>query len=737
MRILRTLALLGIALIVGRTMSAADLTNVWTFRSLGTGEVEYDLKSGHALITNAFTITYGPATLTADKAEFDQQSGEVWAQGHVRLTRGAQVWASDKVFYNFQTGQMSADVFRTGQRPYFVEGDALVGERTNNVYAVANGFFTTDDTTKPGYRIRAKVVTVVPGEYIEARNATVLVGKVPVFWLPYLHKTLKGQPNQFTVTPGYRGVYGPFLLGAYHWYWEDKLDGAVHADYRGKRGPGVGPDLGWHTPELGEGKMRYYYTYDQEPTADQFNQQVPRNRQRVWFAEQLTLRTNLTGRAMVRWESDPNVTKDFFEAEYRQNVQPNSYVELNQDWANWNANVYVAPQVNPFLDTIERLPDLTLSGLRQQLGESPFYYETDSSLGYYRHQFPDWETNSLRLYPTNNYAAGRADTYHQITLPKTFFGWLNVAPRVGGRFSYYTTASGPGATTQDETRAVFNTGAEVSAKASRLWPEVQSRTLELNGLRHIISPSVNYVYVPSPSTLPPRLPQFDSELPSYRLTPIEYPDYNSIDSVDSQNVLRLTLRNKLQTKREHGVDNLLNWALYTDWRLKPRAGQTTFADAYSDLDFKPRSWLTFSSQLRYNIGNGEFDESDHWATVHPTAADWSFAVGHRYRRASDIYGTNDLGNNTIMTSITYRFNENWCFRVRHHFEARDGVMEEQQYTLYRDLRSWTAALTFRVRAVRDGADDFGVAVSFSLKQFPSHKLGSDSDFSNSNALLGG
>lgn len=233
--------------------------------------------------------------------------------------------------------------------------------------------------------------------------------------------------------------------------------------------------------------------------------------------------------------------------------------------------------------------------------------------------------------------------------------------------------------------------------------------------------------MPSPHPLPGRLPQFDTELPSYRLMPIEYPDYNAIDSVDSQNVLRLGLRNKLQTHRKPGVENLVNWALYTDWRLKPRTGQATFADAYSDLDFKPRSWLTFNSELRYGINQGKFNELGHWATVQPLGADWSASLGHRYRRASDYYGPSDVGNNTVMTSLYYRLNENWGFRLRHHFEARDGVMEEQQYTVYRDLRSWTAALTFRIRGVREGSDDVGVAFSLSLKQFPRYKLGSDRD----------
>ena len=30
-------------------------------------------------------------------------------------------------------------------------------------------------------------------------------------------------------------------------------------------------------------------------------------------------------------------------------------------------------------------------------------------------------------------AAANGITYHQVLLPETFFGWLNVTPRAGGR----------------------------------------------------------------------------------------------------------------------------------------------------------------------------------------------------------------------------------------------------------------------------------------------------------------
>ena len=174
--------------------------------------------------------------------------------------------------------------------------------------------------------------------------------------------------------------------------------------------------------------------------------------------------------------------------------------------------------------------------MRQQLGASPFYYESESSVGYFRFQ-PVENTGGT------NYSAMRADTFHQILLPETFFGWLNVTPRIGGRFTHYgeTDSDARGGDLSEQNRGVFNTGAEVSFKASQLWSNVRSKFWDADGIRHIIEPSVNYVFVPNPSVEPTKLPQFDTEIPSLRLLPVDFPDYNAIDAIDSQNVLRLGL----------------------------------------------------------------------------------------------------------------------------------------------------------------------------------------------------
>ena len=517
------------------------------------------------------------------------------------------------------------------------------------------------------------------------------------------------------------------MLGKYTWYLNDELSGVAHLDYREKRGVGLGPDFNYNLGPWGHGTLSYYYTHDRDPNIDQLGVPIPENRQRLYFSYQANPATNLYLLSQVRYESDLAVDRDFFETTYGRNPQPSSFFEADKFWQNFSLDAYVQPQVNGFLQTVERLPDIRLTGFRQQLGTSPFYYESESSAGYYRQQFAE---NALtnESPPGLHYEAARADTYHQILLPQTFFGWLNVTPRVGGRLTSYSASGGPGGTNDVANRGVFNTGAEVSFKASRLWPEVESSLLDVNGLRHIIEPSVNYVFVPNPTTPPSQLPQFDYELPSLWLLPIEFPDFNAIDSIDSQNVIRWGLGNKLQTKRDGQVVNLVNWSLYTDWRLQPTAGQSALSDVFSDLLLKPRSWLTLESLVRLDPNDGQLRMAYETLTFQPSSV-WSWRLGQYYlvddnSSSPTAWGT---GNNVYNSTLYYRLDENWGFRVAHYFEARSGRLLQQSYAVYRDLRSWTVALTFLVRdsSATTGPEDYTVALTFSLKAYPQFAQGTD------------
>jgi len=743
----------------------------WTIDATGTnGFIEYP-EGGVVVAGNGVTVTSHGVVLMANQVEADAESGEVKARGDVMILGRDHLWRGTNVLYNFKTGEIQSGTFKTENDPFFLAGEHLTG-RTNQFYNATNVTITTDNYAKPAFKIRARRLVMYPGDHFEAHDAMLYVGNVPVFYFPYYRRSFGPHPNNFVFTPGYRGTFGPFLLGTYNWRANDQVDGALHLDLRERRGVGGGPDLNFHLgPKWGDGSARYYFTHDSEPNIDGITNTIspipatlPHDRSRFAFAYKAEPVTNLTAKISMNYQSDPLILRDFFEREYRANVQPNSFAELNKVWPNYSLDAMVQPRLNDFWERVERLPDIKLTALRQQVGVTPIYYEGESSAGYFKRSFANTDPFNI----TNNYSAGRMDTFHQFVLPQTYFGWLNVTPRVGGRLTYYRSEDGYFAQTNDFTRGVFNTGAEASFKLSRVWTEPKSKLWDVNGLRHIIEPSINYVFVPSPTTPPSQLPQFDYEVPSLRLLPIDYPEYNAIDSIDSQNVLRLALRNKLQTKRENGVENLLNWALYTDWRLATRPDKTvtlqestatstnavphrihqeSFANVFSDVDLRPRSWLFINSQLRFDVENNRFNETFNQVTVQPNNV-WSASVSYRYLINNDPGLVNPLvqqlqisdlipipsqeleipGHKTVQASVHYRLNENWAARISGRFEGRDGTFEEQQYTIYRDLRSWTAALSFRLHQNQGAAhNDFTIALTFSLKALPRFGLGSDSE----------
>jgi LPS-assembly protein len=663
--------------------------------------------------SNGVVVRQGDAVLTADNISLDETGRHVVADGNVTLQGQNLFWIGDFLEYNFNTREIGAHSYRAGIGPLFVAGDKLTGASTNKVYEAQSAFITTDDQEHPGYYVLAKSVTIHDRE-VTARDATLYLGNTPVFYLPYYRRTVGPHSTYWVLTPGYRSRFGPYLLTEYHWNLHRGLDAGVKLDFRAKRGLGVGPTLSYELDKIGKGDFEYYFAHDWDAHKDPNMAGFSEDRQRLKFSHQLQLQTNLVAKATVNYQSDPLFLHDFFEGEYRTNSQPKTVFEVSKLWSNFTIDAVAQPQINPFFPTVERLPDIRFTGLRQQLGITPFFYETDNSFAYLR--------NKPGSYPGTNYSAMRADSYHQLTLPLTYFGFLNVTPRAGGRFTHYSETESSVLQLDNEDRFVFNTGVETSFKASRLYSGARSEFLDVTDLRHIIEPSINYVFVPNPNVRPYRLPQFDTEVPSLRLLPVDFPDYNAIDSIDSQNVFRLGLRNKLQTKRNGEVDTLANWYLVTDWRIDPHPGQSTFSDIYSDLDFKPRSWLLFNSETRYNVDHTQFNLADHSVTVTPGDR-WSARLGHRYFRGDPAFGP-DSDNNIVYSTLYYRLNENWGARISHHFEARDGTMEEQFYTVYRDFRSFTGALTFRVRDERTGPKDYTVAFTMQLKSRPT-KAGKD------------
>jgi LPS-assembly protein len=707
---------------------------------------EMKMEGGTNHFLNGGVASNQTTVITFDKATDDAAADLLTAEGDVTILDHGHIWRGTNFIYNTKTGAVQAGWFKTMLMPYSISGQRLGGV-SNKVETATNAIVSTDDYQKPIFTLHAKTITIAPGEYIEAKQATLYIGKTPVFYYPYYRRSLKKHPNNWEFVPGYRSLFGPYLLSAYNWYGNGLLDGTIHADERERRGLAGGPDFALHLGQWGEAAFRYYYARDQDPQADGIA--VPHlgeNRQRGQFVyEGYSSSSNFSAKVVANYQSDPLVIRDFYLNEYNKDVEPASFSEVTELWHNWVLDGMFQPRLVNFFETVERLPDLKLTGLRQEVGATPIYYESETSVGYFKRAFSETNvsvpfTNYSLLpgglgydvtegvtggYP--NYSAARADTFHQFTLPETFFGWLNIAPRVGGRATYYSDVEGTQIHTNQQGRGLFNAGVDISFKASRVFPNAESDLWDVHALRHIIEPEFDYAYIPTASS---HVPLFDYQLPSLRLLPLDFPDYNSIDSIHSENVLRLMLRNKLQTKRRDGIEDLVNWAVYTDWNLNPGTNHA-FADLYSDLDLRPRSWITFNSSTRYDMANTRWREAIERVFIQPTTA-LSLSASYYYLMNNDpefqtFPGQSLAGHNLIDFSLYYRFNENWGAHIAERFEAQNGTMQEQIYSIYRDLRSWTATLTFRVNQGPGQPTDFTAGVTFSLKAFPRYKLNADSD----------
>ena len=719
----RPLLILALAgeFLVGFNILAQDLdesASDWTVEALpgSKGVIKYDTPTGKIRASGGVQVTFKANTneetiLTSSTAVLSRKTGEIVATGNVNLRRGEIVWKCERIEYNFNTKNIKAVQFTSGNQNALIRGAGMNGNLTKDIYQAENSVFTADDNKNPDFYIKANKIEIKPGEYLIFRGATFYAGKVPVFYLPYYKRSLKENPWNLHLKPGYKSEWGGFLSSSIRFPTGEIFDSEFNLDYRTGRGLGLGPSIKYDNPQWGGGTLSLYRAYDEDPLTESRGNPIRKERDLLQWSHRVR-RDNLTATGVLNYESDEYMRRDFFQDQYQRNVQPNSYLEVSRDWSNYNLSVLAQPRVNSFYEGIQRTPDIMLSGTRHQLGNSPVYYDTESSIGYFERRY-DYASNN------NDYGLFRADTLHQIYLPKTYGGWLNVTPRLGARFTHYGVSNGPETTRNSSERYIGHTGVEISTKLSKMMPVFDSKLLGINnGARHIIEPSLNYAFIPRPNRVSSEIDQFDYEINSPRLLPIELPEYNAIDNINSKNVLRMSLRNRLQTKRYDSVVDVIDWNVYTDWRLNPNVGQNTLADAFSDTYLRPRDWVTLNSNLRYDVDNSLWRTYANGITLHPKSHRWGINAGQYYYLPHPNTSSSD-STNVYYSGLSLVLNENWSFSTRQYYDSNDGELSRHNYIVEKDMRSWTffIDLSFRKNNERRG-DGASISVNYSLKASP-------------------
>jgi hypothetical protein len=387
----------------------------------------------------------------------------------------------------------------------------------------------------------------------------------------------------------------------------------------------------------------------------------------------------------------------------------------------------VRKQFNKDFEASESLPALSLDLKRQPFLDTGVFYDGETSVSKLRRNF----LKTSGPFEYINYDTVRLDTFHQWSYPKVLGGWFSLIPRVGVRGTHYgssvlDTKLAPGDALYGSggslDRGVLNAGVETSFKLSRVFDGVENRTWGIDGLRHILQPFANLSWV-STSRSPSMILPMDSLNGSSKLPAIDFPQFNTIDSITNWDVLRMGVRNRLQTHRDQDTLNWLELETFMDLRIEQpdyasvkSADTGQYSNLFNRLRWNPLPWIGVTVDSQVPVMDQGFTELNTETNLQVTR-DLTFSVGNRF-----VNGNTYFTNSNLMTGgARYRVNDNWSMSFNENYEFQTRQFEYQRYSIDRDLRSWMASFSLVVRE-RAPKNDVAFLLTLILKDVPKFRL---------------
>lgn len=685
---------------------------------LQADQVSFNQTDNKATARGNVVVTSQDQQLYCDQLELYRIIQQAVGQGHVYLDTPQEQIIAEQFTYNFNqhTGEFhDARVFAD---PYQIRGKTI--DKVSETHIIMDhGFLTTCDLDEPHYRMGARRMDVYQKDKAIARDMVIYLGKIPVMYLPYYVQDLKNRPI-LTFVPGEKKDFGMFLLTTLRLNLGSHAKLALHMDLRERDGFGEGFDVRYDTPNFGSGILTAYYTNENMIASnhlwDLYRNGVkkgPTNhhtRYRVRWRHKWEIDKNTEAVLQVYKIHDYDIVnngflKEYFTREYNQDADVNTYFLLTHVMPHGTLTFnYNYSRINPAIQTVDRYPEITYTLNNQQIGKTGFYaksVDTYSNLTYQNYN-PQTFNEKTQRFDSNN------DISHPFKI-----GFITFNPHAGGEETYYSRTAEEDR--NNIVRGLFRTSLDVGTKFYRIWDDYKTNFagLNINGLRHTITPTITYLYQAKPTFPASNLNQFDP----------------SIDDLYRINQLEYGLENKLQTKRDGHIVDLLRLLITANYGLKTTTGHRGIDPVDFLTDFNPTNWLTLHEETVYDYHSGHLNSENFSSTVH--SGNWSFGVGNDYNRG---------GGDQVTTELNYTINPKWKFRIYNSFPlsnsggsglydimgtngisgtspALASTARENEYVLTRDLHEWEMDLTI------DQQEGHGSTfyVIFRLKAFPNMK----------------
>lgn len=662
--------------------------------------VEYFHEQKMVSGTGNVSILYRDVTLTCDKIMVYLDTREAIAEGNVKITQKGAYFTGDKISYNFDTRKGSVLKGYINAPPFYGQARRLEKAANKDLFKMRRGYVTTCDLDEPHYKIQAKEVKIYLKDKVIAKHILFFIGKVPVLYLPYYEQSLKDTKTHISLIPGQSKSWGYYLLGAYRYHLTDNSRGDLLLDYRSKKGLAGGVNHYYDSREVGDGALKFYYTKENNSLAYEKTGKE-KTRYRWQFRHLWDIGHDTDTNVIVEFNkvSDPNVIKDYFYNEFEEIGEvPDNYISIITAKPSYSTELLLRKRFDKYYTVVERLPEYRIDIMNYRIGNTSFYYngEVDGVYLNQTYKKTDPEQKDVNII--------RFDTYNQISYAANIFRSLHVTPYVGMRNTYFSRNKW-GDT--NLVRTIYDFGVDNSIKFYKVYDVTTNAWgLDLNKVRHVVTPLVNYYYTPQPNISYINLNQFDT-----------------IDALNAKNGFYMGIENKIQTKRHVGKElksvDLATLLITSDYMFRLKRNNLSLKDHTHkfksvdlQLEVSPYPWA-------YGLMKVSIDPKRYIVKTYSLDAvlsgedKWYLGVSHRYE-------TVETGKSSLLTFDSYyKINDQWSIRTYDRFDMLKLAFQEHEFTIAKDLHCWIAEVTYNIKK----HNNHSLWFTLRLKAFPEYPIG--------------
>jgi LPS-assembly protein len=705
LQILATAAVKNVLFVILLTRILA--TNLFGTEINADDPVKYDPTSGNLVATSNAKLIAGKAGIRADKMEYSAGSKTAMAQGNVNFANSNVFILADSL------------VCDLGSKPTITVSDGSIYVAPITVDSarlhIEKRYQKLENCTlyvgQPGpfaASISAKNLEIVNLKKVRARSVTFKVLSVPIFYLPKCSFPLAEHPFWLKHSQGLQDSLGLYSRNDFYFRASESVRIGGALDVYTKRGLLFGPALevkkNTNSAKIfGESKFGFIRDCGdfsrRNPRPSEYK--VNRNRFFLETNEIVHMGERVDEVASVNWLSDPDMIRNFRPSWYEKNQIADSFADVTYRGNNYTLSAFTRVRLNNFHDTITRTPELHADILPQRLGDTNVYGM--AYVGYTHLKGKDKHGQRRELDKIDGYCGAYVPIFHG--------NWLSITPLAGVRATEYLPHSGIG----HHGRAIAQFGFDVETTFSGR-SNFTNETWNIHGIKHIIQLVAQYRYISRArikSELVPAIETctFDTNLPI-----IDLSDMRNVDDISTQNLLRIGLKNLLQTSTGGYLPrDLLRLDIYQDIRLHGNtdiildSGQKIPANnAYILFALHPANWLDFDCYARINTKR---------ATLNEINTSTSLRDGDVWKVS---FLTRTLQHDTCQYGIkfTAKPNSRIQFATASHYDARTKKFTEQRFSISSTLaRSWHGECALRIRNKASSENKYQFFIKLRLAEF--------------------